>query len=65
MATALTYDVRVMPPPAGEQVDAIATELEHRDGYAVTVYFPYVLTNGSPAIADPFATEGSRSIFAS
>lgn len=65
LATALNYDVRVTPPSASESTDAIAAELEHRDGYAVTVFFPYVLTNGQPIIASPFATPESRSIFSS
>jgi hypothetical protein len=65
VATALVYDVRVTPPSANEPTDAIAAELEHRDGYAVTVFFPYELTNGPPVLASPFATAESRSIFSS
>src|SRR3982750_3575203 len=65
LATALVYDVRVTPPTASEPTNAIAAELEHRDGYAVTVFFPYTLTNGPPVLASPFATAESRSIFPS
>lgn len=63
LATALVYDVRVTPPSASEVTDAIAAELEHKDGYSVTVFFPYELTNGPPVLASPFATAESRSIF--
>ena len=65
IATALVYDVRVTPPGASEPTDAIAVELEHRDGYAVTVFFPYALRNGQPMLAVSFATAKSRSIFSS
>jgi hypothetical protein len=40
VATALVYDVRVTTPSANEPTDAIAAELEHRDGYAVPCSFP-------------------------
>ena len=63
VATALVYDVRVTPPTEREATDAIAAELEHKDGYAVTVFFPYTLTNGPPVLARRFATAESRSIF--
>ncbi|WP_353645043.1 hypothetical protein [Mesorhizobium sp. WSM2239] len=63
VATALVYDVRVTPPTATEPTDAIAAELEHQDGYAVTVFFPYRLANGQPELASPFATAQSRAIF--
>ena len=64
LATALVYDVRVTAPSVNEPTDAIAVELEHRDGYAVTVFFPYELANGRPILGRPFATPNSRSIFA-
>ena len=63
VATALVYDVRITAPSASLQTDAIAAELEHRDGYAVTVHFPYTITDGKPVLAEPFATADSRSIF--
>ena len=65
LATALVYDVRVTPPSANQPTDAIAAELEHRDGYAATVFFPYKLTNGQAILASPFATADTRSIFSS
>ena len=65
LATALVYDVRVTAPTANEPTDAIAAELEHRDGDAVTVFFPYAMANGRPILAGPFATADTRSIFSS
>ncbi|NOU26684.1 MAG: hypothetical protein HOO96_02165 [Polyangiaceae bacterium] len=65
-ATALVYDVRVVPPKKAEKQDAIAVRLDHRDRYAVVVYFPYVLTpSGEPALDAPFATAVDAPIFAS
>lgn len=63
LVTVLVYDVRVTPPSGSGPTDAIAAELEHRDGYAVTVFYPYELTNGQPRLASPFATADTRSIF--
>jgi len=64
LATCLLYDVRLKPTAKTVgYVDAIAAELEHRDGYAVTVFFPYTLTGDLPTFADPFATAECRNIF--
>lgn len=64
-ATALVYDVRVVPPQKAEKQDAIAVRLDHRDRYAVVVYFPYVITaSGEPALDAPFATAVDAPIFA-
>lgn len=64
LATGLVYDVRVTPPSAAEPTNAIAVELEHRDGYAVKVFFPYVLSNAQAILSSPFATANERGIFA-
>ena len=65
VVTALVYDVRLTPQGSEKPTDAIAAELEHVDGYAVTVFFPYSLEDGSPTIGTPFATAATREIFAS
>lgn len=65
IATALVYDVRVVPPGASEKSDAIALNLDHRDDYSVTVAFPYILIDGEPKIGDAFASVGDYSIFPS
>ena len=64
-ATALVYDVRVVPPKKAEKQDAIAVRLDHRDRYAVVVYYPYVLSaSGVPSLEAPFATAVDAPIFA-
>jgi len=65
IATALVYDVRVVPPGASKKSDAIALNLDHRDDYSVTVFFPYTLVDGEPQIGDAFASVGDYFIFRS
>jgi hypothetical protein len=62
-ATALAYDVRVQPPGSSAKSDAVAVELEHRDGYNVTVYFPYTIQNGAAPFGTPFTTAGPHRVF--
>src|ERR1700730_12802808 len=45
-ATAIVYDVRVVPPGKANKSDAIAVALDHRDNYSVIVMFPYSLSHG-------------------
>jgi hypothetical protein len=63
IATAIVYDVRVTPPGESEPKDAVAAELEHSDGYAVTVFVPYRFTGTSLDLEPPFATGDRRGIF--
>jgi hypothetical protein len=65
LATALVYDVRVVPPGGSEKSDAIALNLDHRDNYSVRVFLPYTITDGQPIIGDAFANGGDYSIFPS
>jgi hypothetical protein len=64
-ATALVYDILVVPPGATEKSDAIAVALDHREDYSVVVIFPYVLRGGQPAMGSPFAQKGESRIFTS
>lgn len=63
IATALVFDVRVVPPGAQEKTDAIALNLDHRDNYSVTVFFPYAINDGELEIGDAFASGGDYAIF--
>lgn len=63
IATALVYDVRVKLPGAGQKSDAIALNLDHRDNYSVTVFFPYTINDGELALDEPFASVGDYAIF--
>lgn len=38
VATALVYDVRVVPPGGSQKSDAIALNLDHRDNYSVSPF---------------------------
>jgi hypothetical protein len=64
IASAVAYDVRVTPPGSGNKTDAVAVELEHKDDYAVVVYFPYQIKNKVVAFGEAFANRGSRQVFA-
>jgi len=57
IATALAYDASV----TGEHV--IAVELDHIDGYSVTVLKPYKILDGSLEYGGLSAQQGSKSIF--
>jgi hypothetical protein len=63
IASALAYDVRVLPPGSDAKTDAVAVELDHRDGYTVVVFFPYVLRSGEVVFGQAFVNAGARSIF--
>ena len=64
-ATALVVDMRVVPPNRDTKQDAIAVQLDHRDGYSVVVMFPYSIgAGGEVAIEAPFAAKGEQRIFA-
>ena len=63
-ATALVYDIRVVPPGGAEKQDAIAVNLDHVDGYSVVVVFPYTFSDtGTLKLGSPFAKPGAAVIF--
>lgn len=62
-ATALFYDVRVVPPESTTKSDAIAVELDHEQGYSVVVFFPYQLNSGKVIFGQVFAQQGANEIF--
>ena len=62
-ATALVYDMLVVPPGASAKTDAIAVALDHRDNYSVIVIFPYVLAHGNLTVGTPFAQKGKSLVF--
>jgi hypothetical protein len=64
-ATALVLDTLVVPPFSDVEHHSIAIRLDHRGGYSVIVFYPYVLgERGSPAIKAPFSVWGEKKIFA-
>jgi hypothetical protein len=62
-ATALVYDMLVVPPGTSIKSNAIAVALDHRDQYSVIVIFPYVLNHGNLTVGVPFAQRGEFRIF--
>ncbi|HEX9050008.1 MAG TPA: hypothetical protein VF841_05685 [Anaeromyxobacter sp.] len=43
--------------------DAILVRVDHADGYAVRVFFPYAIAGGEVTTDAPFANEGERFAF--
>ena len=63
-ASALLFDCLTVPPGQTERVDAVAVQLDHRDGYSAVVFFPYQIgEDKSVSFAEPFAFEGDHEIF--
>jgi hypothetical protein len=62
-ATALVYDMLVVPPGTSTKTDAIAVALDHRANYSVIVIFPYTLAHGNLTVGAPFAQKGKSVIF--
>jgi hypothetical protein len=62
-ATALVLDTEVVPPGRKAPQRAIAMRLDHRGGYSVIVFYPYVLGDDSLAIERPFSVWGEQKIF--
>jgi hypothetical protein len=64
VACALVYDTRFTPPGQTEKTDAMAVDLDHRDGMSVTMIYPYRIGPDKQAIfSPPFAQKGSAEIF--
>ena len=57
IASALVYDVRV------KDSDSIAVDLDHVNGYSVTVIVPYELTGGELVIGQIFTLQGKNAVF--
>lgn len=55
MAVALVLDVLIKPPGKSSKMDAIQFDIEHRDGYAVRVFRPYVFHDSEPSFDSTFA----------
>jgi hypothetical protein len=63
-AAALVVNVSILPPEQSHKVDAIGIALDHRDDYAVRVFFPYHLpAEGGVKLDPPFALSGMSYAF--
>jgi light-regulated signal transduction histidine kinase (bacteriophytochrome) len=62
-ATAVIFDVRIMPPGAVEKSDAIQVCLDHLENYSAEVFFPYRISDGEVVYGAVFAQRGDGLIF--
>lgn len=62
-ATAIVYDVRIKLPSTGENSDAIAVSLNHRDNYSIIVLIPYRIDAGKLIPGTTLAQKGEADIF--
>jgi len=63
-ATAIVFDVRVVPPGTDEKSDAVQVCLEHADGYSAEIFLPYQIDqDGRVTYGTMFAQEGKHDIF--
>jgi hypothetical protein len=63
LVAAVVYDARVATPSMSEKKDAVAFQIDHRDGYSVEVFFPYSLDSTDVVFDPPFAQKGADAIF--
>lgn len=63
MATALVYDVRVIPPGEKTKTDAIAVDVNHRDGVSQTIIYPYRLHDKKLVVGKPYAIPNQHPVF--
>jgi hypothetical protein len=63
-ATAIVYDVRVIPPGSTEKTDAICLELDHVEGVSLKVFVPYKIKRKNEVIyGEMFSRDGAARIF--
>ena len=64
VAACIVYDMRIIPPNRTEKQDAIAFEVDHRDGYSGVIVYPYRFAEDNTPITEaPFAIRGESGIF--
>lgn len=62
-ATALVYEMRIIPPGKKHEEDAVAVALDHRDDNSVIVVFPRTCGSGLK-VEQSFTVKGKREVFA-
>lgn len=63
-ATALCFDVRVVPPGQADATDAIAARLEHQSGTVRDIFTPYrKCETGEMEFGESFASGGMPQVF--
>ena len=64
-ATALAYDVLTSAGPGMQKSDAVAFEIDHREGFSKILTLPYRLTSGHIAYGEMKASEGNGEMYTS
>jgi hypothetical protein len=60
----LAYDVRCIPPGQTEKSDAVAVDLNHRDGMSIRMIYPYRIGADKKVVwGQLFANKGVDDIF--
>ena len=62
-ATAIIFDVRIIPPDSHEKSDAIQICLDHREGYSAEVFVPYRIERDAINYGPAFTQRGDCRIF--
>ena len=62
-ATAIIFDVRIIPPGECEKTDAVQVSTGHTDGFPADVFFPYLIENGRVLFGLTFAQKGDGAMF--
>ncbi|MFI5126375.1 MAG: hypothetical protein ACHQJX_06080 [Candidatus Acidiferrales bacterium] len=62
-AVAIVFDVVVNLPEPQRKGDAIQVCIEHEDGYAAEVFFPYQIADGKLVYGETFAQKGDPRFF--
>ncbi|SRR6266404_139200 len=62
-AVAMVFNVSVNLPKSNRKSDAIQVCVEHVDGYAAEVFFPYQTINNEIVYAETFAQGGKHEFF--
>lgn len=63
IATGMVYSVRITLPGSGEESDAIAVALDHRNDYSVVILLPYRLQDGEVTFGETIAQKGAGRVF--
>ncbi|MCX6930227.1 MAG: hypothetical protein NT154_44505 [Verrucomicrobia bacterium] len=64
IACALAYDIRTIPPGETEKTDAVAVDLDHRDGISAVMVYPYkIAVDKKVVFGTVFAMKGRGEIF--
>ena len=65
-ATAIIFDVRVVPPGSDQKTDAIQIDLDHISELSLTVFLPYKIKHkGEVVYGEMFAQAGEKKVFKS